>query len=232
VRQPRRLQRFFRALSLGLPAVLAFLAGHAPEESAQTRGESPFRRMAEASALMDSARSLEAHQQAPAALASWQRAYDLSSDPSLLLEVARLERAAGNWARATHALEQFLEPGTGRRTSVRTQWASEQLRVLTASTARLTLETNVQDATVELERDRGVVSSAGYVASVLLDAGERSLVLTKPGYETHALAVHLLPGETRTLRVHLEKAVGGQSALPDRPRWAALRASPDTAARR
>jgi hypothetical protein len=178
--------------------------------------------MAEASALMDSARSLEAAKQAPAALVSWQRAYDLSSDPSLLLEVARLEREAGNSARAVHALEQFLERGAGRPASVRQKWAFDQLRVLAANIARLTLETNVQDATVELERDRGVVSSTGFIANVLLDAGERNLVLTKPGYETHVLAVSLVPGEVQTLRVHLEKAVGGQSALPDRARWAAL----------
>lgn len=179
--------------------------------------------MAEAAALVDIAEALDARGRPALALEHWRRAYDLSSDPTLLLEVARLESDAGNFARAAHALEQFLQRGTARVTPERTRWAAQELRITAASTARLLLETNVPGASVDLERGRGVASGSGFVVTLLLDAGERKLVLSKPGYEAQAFAVSLAPGEARSLRVHLEKAAGGQSnTFSNKPRWARL----------
>jgi len=167
--------------------------------------------MDEAWALADSAQGLaEAHQPA-AALSRYQRAYELSRDPSLLLEVARLERTVGNSARAAHAFEQFLEQVGDRAPEPRKQLVTRQLQAAAANTARLNVQTNVVDAVAELEPQRGVATGSGFVVSFLLDAGERRLSLSKPGYETKSLVLSLQPGEVRTLRVDLDKAAAGRS---------------------
>jgi hypothetical protein len=174
-------------------------------------------------ALVDAAESLETRKQPAAALANWQRAYQLSSDPTLLLEVARLEHQAGNLARASHALEQFLAHGSERVTPERLRAATQELAVTAATTARVILETNVPGTQVDIESGRGVATASGFTVSLLLDSGERNLVLSKPGYEAQALAINLIPGEVRSVRMHLEKAAGGQSkAASEELRWSRL----------
>jgi hypothetical protein len=219
-----RLQRVARLLTVGFLAGLAFLAaqhGSTPP-AAPERTVASDRSMAEAWSLAERAQSLlEAHRPA-AALAGFQRAYALSSDPSLLLEVARLENEIGSRARAAHAFEVFLERGVERSPQQR-QLARRQLAALTAHTARVNMQTNVQGAEVELEAERGVARTNGFVVSLLLDVGERRISLSKPGYETQTVAISVEPGEVRTVRVDLEKAARGRSqAAPARPRWARL----------
>jgi len=72
-----------------------------------------------------------------------------------------------------------------------------------------------------------VATSSGFVVSVLLDAGERRLSLSKPGYETRSLVLALEPGEVRALRVDLDKATSGRSETGSiKPRWSWLSPSP------
>lgn len=179
--------------------------------------------MAEAASLANSAqRELEARRPGPA-LDALQRAYQLSADPTLLLEIGRLERQLGNPARAAHAFEQFLERGSDRASPERVQLTRRQLRDSSATTARLSLQTNVHGATVELEPQRGVATPSGFAVDVLLDAGERTLLVSKPGYESQTLQLSLVPGEVRSLRVDLEKAAGRSETSPAKPRLALLR---------
>ena len=179
--------------------------------------------MSEAWALTERAQALAEDHEPVAALADVQRAYDLSRDPTLLLEVARLEREVGNAARSTHAFELFLAQCADRVPERNRLLAARQLQAAAAGTARLAVQTNVLGASVELESQRGVATGSGFVVSVLLDAGERRVSFSKPGYETRTLQLKLDPGETRTLRVDLDKADGGRSETgSEKPRWSRL----------
>lgn len=221
--RPRFRLQLSRLLPAGLLAGLAFLAGHAGRAApVEAAAPSPARAMSDAAALADTAEGELRQRRPAAALAAFQRAYNLSSDPMLLLEIGRLERQLGNQARAAHAFEQFLERGSERVSPERVQLTRRQLSESASSTARLNLQTNVQGASVELEPQRGVASPAGFVFDLLLDAGERSLTLSKAGYETKAVQVTLSPGDVRTLRVDLEKAAGRSAASPGKPRLALL----------
>jgi hypothetical protein len=204
---------------------LSFLMGHTPAGS-EAQPAASAQAMTEAWTLTQRAQSLnEAHQPA-AALAAWQRAYELSSDPTLLLEIGRLERDNGNFARAAYAFEQLLARGEARVPVSRLQLATRQLQAVAARTARLDVQTNVVGAAVELEPARGVATGTGFVVNLLLDAGERRLSFGKPGYETRNLVVTLEPGEARTLRVDLDKAAGGRSETGStQPRWTRLDAA-------
>jgi hypothetical protein len=203
---------------------LAFLAARhgSPDSAARNRTAASDRSMAEAWSLAETAQALVEEHRPAAALASFRRAYALSSDPTLLLEVARLENEVGSPARAAHAFEVFLEQGAERLPQQR-QLAIRQLRALSAHTARVNMQTNVHGAEVELEAERGVAKSSGFVVTLLLDIGERRISLSKPGYETQTVSLDLQPGEVRTLRVDLDKAARGRSqATPAKPRWSQL----------
>lgn len=203
------------------------LMGHAAAPARAGEPVASPRAMAEAWALADSARSAQDGRHPEVALTKLRRAYALSSDPALLLEVGRLEREVGNLARATHAFEEFFASGAERVPEARRVLALRQLQAAAAGTARLNLQTNVLGASVELESERGVATASGFSIAVLLDVGERRLSLSKPGYETRSLVVELEPGEVRTLRVDLDKAAGGRSETgSSKPRWTLHNAAP------
>ncbi len=185
--------------------------------------------MAEAWALAEEGNAALAAREPGAALAAFEHAFELSRDPGLLFELARLEQELGHGARATHAFEQFLHLGQARAPASHRQLAERALRESAAITARLTVQTNVVGAEVELESERGVAIAEGFIVSVLLDAGERRLSFSKPGFETRNLVLQVEPGEQRALRVDLEKAAGGRSdtGASSKPRWT-LRAQPSS----
>lgn len=205
-------------------AGLAFLGGHANDSSPNERasyvnGSRPAA-MAEAWALAAEGHAARADHQPAAALAAFAQAFELSRDPTLLFELGRLEQELGRRARSTYAFEQFIRLATERAPASHRQLAERELKEASAVTARLSVQTNVVGAEVELEADRGIASAEGFLVSVLLDAGERRLSFSKPGYETRSLVLELEPGEQRTLRVDLEKAAGGRSDTGlGKPRW-------------
>ena len=225
-----RFERVARLLTLGLLGGVAFLFGHPGREAAlaeqtpvaQQRSPSA-EAMSEAWASAERAQGLAEGHQATAALADAQHAYDLSRDPTLLLDVARLERIVGHAARATHAFEVFLAQSGDRVPRRILALAARQREASASCTARVAVQTNVLGASVELEPERGVASSSGFVVSILLDAGERRISFNKPGYETRTLLLQLEAGETRTLRVDLDKADAGHSESgSQKPRWTRL----------
>lgn len=204
-------------------AGLAFLMGHTPQAvplAPQPTASAEV--LSQAWALAESAQTLAArHPQE--ALPQYRQAYELSQDPLLLLEVARLERDVGHDARATHALELFLDRGVGRVSEQRMSVAARQWQSVAANTARLTVHTNVLGASLELEAEHGVASASGFLVNVLVDAGERRISLSKPGFETRTLLLNLERGEVRALRVDLEKPAGSRSETgSSSPRWTKL----------
>lgn len=226
VRFSPRLQRTARLLTVGLMGGLTLLMGHTPLES-QARPATSAAAMNEAWSLAQKAQSLSDLRKPAEALAAWQRAYELSSDPTLLLEIGRLERDLGNFARSAHAFEQLLARGGERVPSARRQLAARQLQAALARTAQINVQTNVVGALVELEPERGVATGSGFVVNLLVDAGERRLSFGKPGYETRSVVLTVEPGEVRTLRVDLDKPVGGRSETgSSQPRWTLLDAAP------
>lgn len=199
---------------------LTFLMGHAASPAPAGNAVASNQAMNEAYTLAQTAQGLAEARQPVAALTRYQRAYDLSGDPALLLEVGRLEREVGNAARAAHAFELFLQQAGESVPAPRKQLVSRQLQAASVNTARINLQTNVVDAVAELEQQRGVATGSGFVLSVLLDAGERRISLSKPGYETRNLVLQLEPGEVRSLRVDLDKAAAGRSDTSSgRLRW-------------
>lgn len=228
-----RLQRFARLLSVACLGGLAFLMGHAaPERGAADRGLATGQAMSEAWTLAEAAQGFVDARRPREALSRYQRAYELSSDPSLLLEVARLEREVGHLARATDAFERFLERIGGELSDGRKQLLTRQLQAAASGTARVNLQSNVLGAEIEIDPERGVAKTSGFVAALLLDAGERRISVSKPGYETQTLTLTLEPGEVKSLRVDLDKAAAERSEGSSvKLRWTSLPEIPAAASR-
>jgi hypothetical protein len=204
-------------------AGLAFLMGHTPPSVPVTpQPAASAEVLSQAWALAENAQTLAARHPEKA-LPQYRQAYELSQDPLLLLEIARLERDVGHAARATHALELFLDRGAGRVSEQRMSLAARQWQAVAADTARLTVHTNVLGASLELEAERGVALASGFLVNVLVDAGERRISLSKPGFETRTLLLNLEKGEVRALRIDLDKPAGSRSETGSgRPRWTRL----------
>ena len=114
-------------------------------------------------------------------------------------------------------------PAAPHKATLLTTFAARQLQAAAATTARLKLQTNVLGAAVELEPERGVATGSGFVVDVLVDAGERRVSMSKPGFETRTLVLMVEPGEVRALRVDLDKAAAGRSDTSSgRLRWSRL----------
>jgi len=154
-----------------------------------------------------------------AALAMPQRAYDLSRDPNAAARVARLEYEVGNAARATHAFESFLAQCAARARAPQFA-AARQLQTAAASTARLPCKPTCLrrlGSSSSPARCRGANASS---VSAVLDAGERRISFSKPGYETRTLQLKLDPGEPAPAASTSTKADGGRSENRFRkPRW-------------
>lgn len=222
--------RLTKYLSVALLGALSFLIGHAapePDRDVDADGRVPSSKaMSEAWSLADAAQGLAEAHRAAEALSYYERAYELSPDSSLLFELGRLHREVGNQARAAHAFERLLAQSADLPEQ-RRAFAARQLQAASASIARLNLQTNVLGATVELEPERGVATARGFAVAVLLDAGERRISLSKPGFETQSLVLQLAPGEVRTLRVDLDKAAAGRSDTgTGKLRWTVLERAP------
>lgn len=219
---PLRSQRTARRLASVAIGALVWLGGQvAANEPTAVLPASTADGMNRAVALVERAQTLTDRSRGSEALVLWQSAYDLSRDPTLLLEVARLERQQGRAARATRAFEVYLAQGGDRVPARQGLVARRQMQEAAAVTARLHIRTNVLGAAVELEPERGVAAVDGFVLDLLLDAGERRVAFSKPGYETQSLVLTLEPGESRTLRVDLDKAVDDRSESgSSRPRFA------------
>jgi hypothetical protein len=101
--------------------------------------------------------------------------------------------------------------------------AARQLQAASSRVARVSVQTNVLGALVELEPQRGVAVGGGFVVNLLLDAGERRLSFSKPGFETQTVVLTLEPGDVRSLRIDLDKAAAGRSERgSSKPRWTQL----------
>src|SRR5690349_4600971 len=96
VRLSPALKRVARTLTVCLMGGLAFLsAERGTPQPALNSGAAVDRAMAEASALAEVGQAELQARRPDAALAAFQRAYALSADPALLLEVGQLEDQVG-----------------------------------------------------------------------------------------------------------------------------------------
>jgi hypothetical protein len=163
-----------------LAVVAASAQAHA-QPSTDAAEDSPLAHAltGEAKALYDIGRASFRAGDTAAALANFQRAYERSSDPRLLWNMAACEASLKHWARAMTLVDRYVATGA----SLLSDRDREQTTRFRAAAKRFV-------ATVTLEAPPGVtVTVDGEIAGttplggpLYLDAGKRRVHFTKPGH--------------------------------------------------
>ncbi|MDB4933479.1 MAG: putative rane protein [Labilithrix sp.] len=170
-----------RALRPLVVAIIVAAAGTAHAQTAEQPDDSSLAQAlsGEAKALYDIGRSSFRAGDAAAALANFQRAYERSSDPRLLWNMAACEASLKHWARAMTLVDRYVDSGA----ALLSDRDREQAKRFRTAAKRFV-------ATVALEAPPGVtVTVDGEVTGttplggpLYLDAGKRRVHFTKLGY--------------------------------------------------
>lgn len=152
------------------------------------------------------------------ALVEFQRAYDLSPNYRVLYNVAQVEIQLFHYAAARGALEKFLADGGSEIPAARKAQAESDLRMLAERTAYLRVVTT-PPADVALDDQPSV--AAPFAEPVLVNAGQRKIVASRPGYLAVTRYVTLAGGDRKELTIEL-------AAVPEAPKAIAPAPGPST----
>jgi|GEM_PF-363329 len=157
----------------------------------------------EARAALDTGQKLAGLNEHGAALPHFYKALSLSSDPKILLLIARSERAVGKNVRAFTAAERFLqEAAPGPRSKERKE-AEGMKAELGPRLARLVVKSTTEGATVLVDGE--AVGKTPLLAPVLVDRGTHSVRVTKERHRPFERAGMAFSEDEVSLTAELEK---------------------------
>ncbi len=127
------------------------------------------------------------------ALIEFERAYQLVPNYKVQYNIAQVSIQIGRYARAVHALEQYLRDGGDDISPERRAQVENDLKMLAGRTARVSITSNVQGAEILL--DETTVAQVPMSEKLLIDAGEHRLTVRARGYQPHVEQVTLAGGD-------------------------------------
>ncbi len=136
-----------------------------------------------------------------AALVEFERAYELISDYRVLFNIARVHVEQNHYVEGVRAYERYLEEGGDELSKARRTQAEQELEVLRARIANLTVRSNVAGA--ELSLNGKVVGTLPSSEPIALDPGTWELRLEKPGYHPVHRTLKLAAGDSPQLTLNL-----------------------------
>jgi hypothetical protein len=146
-----------------------------------------------------------------AALAEFQRAYDLAPAPPVLYNIARVHEALGHAVEAADAYARYLEEGGDSLSRRRRHEATAALERQRARIAFVTVTTNVEGATVSVD---GIdVAETPLSEPIRLAAGEHTVGVRAAGYDSARRAVQVAGGDELTLDLEIDAIVSAQGTL-------------------
>lgn len=139
------------------------------------------------------------------AIIKFQRAYELSNDPRLLLNVAICAKNLRRYTLVFSTLDKLKEDKSPLLTDGDRQAASELAKTVLAFVSPLKLTVNEAGAAVFVDDDQ--VGTTPLTKEVLLDVGKRRIRVTKPGYKEYVHTGDVAGGTDYVLNVELEKEI-------------------------
>jgi len=133
------------------------------------------------------------------ALTAFRGAYDATKNWKILYQIAETEFAQRNYVAAVQAYEQYLEEGGDDIDSTRRAEVTAEIRRLRARISAVTVQTNVEGATVALDDEP--VGTTPLPAALQLNPGVHHVSLRKPGYTDVERTVEVVGSENRTIDV-------------------------------
>lgn len=135
------------------------------------------------------------------ALTKYQQAYDLSKDPRLLFNMAVCERNLRAYARMQSLLRQYKREVGSSITAQDRADVDGALAAIQNLVGAVTLAVNEQGASVVV--DGQSVGATPLAAPVVLDLGEHTIVVKKPGFDDATQTVTVLGGSESALSITL-----------------------------
>jgi tetratricopeptide (TPR) repeat protein len=167
------------ASSAAASSAAAPSASSAPQNESSEDGSLAQALTGEAKALYDIGRASFRAGDAAAALANFQRAYERSTDPRLLWNMAACEASLKHWARAMTLVDRYVANGAAllsdrdREQAIRFRTAAKRF----VATVDLTTAPGVT-----ITVDGETTGTTPLNGSLYLDAGKRRVHFTKPGH--------------------------------------------------
>jgi hypothetical protein len=188
---------------LAAPASAGEKADAQPSAGAPKSAESSPEVMKEAAQRYE--RGLELYSEGDYGLAvlEFERAYELVPNYRVLYNIGQVRIQLGRYAKARRALEEYLEKGGDEIKPERKQSVKNDLEMLAGRTALLTVSTNEPDA--EIVVDSLVVGQSPMAEPLLVDAGEHTVEVRKPGYYSKGGQVKLAGREGTTITLEITK---------------------------
>jgi hypothetical protein len=158
-----------------------------------------------AKAAYDLARVLYRAGDFAGALLQFERAYDLSSEPRLLWNVAVCEKNLRRYARSVKAIERYQAEGGTRLSEEDQRDALHLLKAIRPFVAVITIKVSEPGADVFIDDER--VGSTPLAGPLLIDMGARRIRVSKKGFHDHTQTEQVF-GETEiALDVSLKREI-------------------------
>lgn len=205
------------AFALGIAVVMLGAAAHAqsPPEASSLPAPAPAADKKafdakEAELRFQRARQLFDEGDYALALVEFKRAYDLSPNYRVLFNIAQIQIQLLDYASARVALEKFLRDGGTEIAAPKRAQTEADLQMLRQRTAHLALTTSPSaDVTI----DDIAAGSTPLASPLLVNAGQRKVVVSRTGFVPFAKVITLAGGDSLDLSVTLvpmpERTPGG-----------------------
>lgn len=146
-----------------------------------------------------------------AALAEFNKAYQLAPNYRVLYNLAQVQTERHDYIAAVKMLEQYLKQGSTDIPPERREQVEQELRALKGRVSELVVSTNVQGA--ELLVDGASAGELPAKAPIVVNSGVRRLQVRKTGYTTISRNVTVAGGEAVRLEFELEREPEGATTL-------------------
>lgn len=135
------------------------------------------------------------------ALVEFERAYQLAPNYRVLYNIGQVRIQLGRYAKARDALEEYLRQGGSEINADRTKAVTKDLEFLAERTAKLGIISSQDGADVAI--DGIVMGTAPLKAAIVVDAGEHTVEVRKPGFYAKTQQVTLAGRDEIELKIDL-----------------------------
>jgi tetratricopeptide (TPR) repeat protein len=148
-----------------------------------------------------------------AALAEFNRAYELAPDYRVLYNVGQVQAERGDYVAAARAFRQYLKDGGSAISESRLTEVQAELTRLEGRIAKVHVEANVEGAELVID---GELAGILPLAAIPVNAGIRHVLVRKKGYESKELRLTLTGGENKMVDVVLKSEQDNTQQSPKR----------------
>lgn len=139
----------------------------------------------------------------PAAVAEFQRAYDLSKNPRVLFNVAVCEKNMGHYLRASKIFRQELSEGGKKLPASEAAAIKSALTLLEPLISTALVLANEDGATLTIDKEE--VGTTPFTSPIPIDAGVHTMKLSKPGFRDEVKEnVTVVSGDVARVTFRLE----------------------------